>query len=86
MSDPTNDPSKECKVTNETNSDVVIMLPTTAQTDNIDTSISVYNQDLEVLTTLEGGQAIAAGQSGTVVLDQNYIDPDTGESTYSLLY
>ncbi|MTI29213.1 hypothetical protein, partial [Xanthovirga aplysinae] len=80
------DPSKECKLTKETNSEVVVMLPAIAQTDNTGSPISLYNQNLEVLTILEGGQAIPAGQNGTVVLDQNYIDPDIGESTYSLLY
>jgi hypothetical protein len=83
-----NDPSKEkeCAISNQTSSDAVIIIPTTGQTDNSGSSIAVYDQDLEILTTTEGGQTIKSSASGTVVLDQSYKDPTTGKETYSLVY
>ncbi|MTI29931.1 hypothetical protein [Xanthovirga aplysinae] len=85
---PKSDVSKECQINNETDSDIVVITPTTVRKHNSESPFpkSAYNQDLEVLTTLEGGQVIPAGKSGTVVLDKSYIDPITGESTYSMVY
>ncbi|MFN8407410.1 MAG: hypothetical protein U0X71_08020 [Sphingobacteriaceae bacterium] len=80
------DTSKNCQVTNQSNTDAVIIIPTTAQDGNEESSIAVYDQSLEILNTLEGGIVIKVGQSGTVVLDQYYIDPKTGQKTYSLVY
>lgn len=80
------DTSKNCQVTNQTSSDAAVIIPTTSQDGSNDSSIAVYDQNLEILTTLEGGTVIKVGQSGTVVLDQYYNDPTTGQKTYSLVY
>lgn len=80
------DTSKNCQITNQTTTDAVIIIPTTSQDGDDDSSIAVYDQSLEILTTLEGGTVIKTGNSGTVVLDQYYTDPTTGQSTYSLVY
>jgi hypothetical protein len=73
------DTSKNCQVTNQTSSDAVVIIPTTSQDGSNDSSIAVYDQNLEILATLEGGTVIKVGQRGTVVLDQYYNDPKTGQ-------
>lgn len=80
------DTSKECKVTNQNSTDAVVIIPTTSDEGSDSGSIAVYDQNLEILQLVEGGYTIKAGQSGTVVLDQYYNDPKTGQSTYSLVY
>lgn len=55
------DTSKNCQVTNQSNTDAVIIIPTTAQDGNEESSIAVYDQSLEILNTLEGGIVIKVG-------------------------
>jgi hypothetical protein len=82
------DPSKQCAVTNNSSASVVVLTPSTAEVPgNTDSgSISVYDQNIEVLPLAEGGMVIAPGKTGTVTLDQQYTDPKTGHLTYSLVY
>jgi hypothetical protein len=82
------DVSKNCLITNQTDTDAVIIIPTTSQDGDVNSNstIAVYDQNLEILPLVEGGYTIKAGQSATVVLDQYYTDPTSGESTYSIVY
>jgi hypothetical protein len=81
----TPDPTKEIKLTNSTTSPIVLMLPTTsAQAEEGDTLD--YGQKLELLTAVEGGTSVPVGATKTFVLDQTYIDPDTGDTEPSILY
>ncbi|MTI29735.1 hypothetical protein [Xanthovirga aplysinae] len=81
-----NDHSKECEIINNSGTDAVVIIPALAQSNNIGSNVNIYNQRLELLSTLEGGQVIPSGQSGTVVLDQTYNNPMTGQPTYSKVY
>lgn len=76
---------KECVLTNNSGEDVVVLIPTAEQTTNTLDSISVYNQNLSLLTIKEGGSVIKNGASGTLTLNQQYKD-SSGNSHYSLLY
>lgn len=80
------DPSQLCAVTNQSGSKAVVITPTTSDPDSTSGNIAVYDQNLEILTTQEGGETIANGGTGTVTLDQTYVDPDTGKTEESLLY
>ncbi|WP_431685672.1 hypothetical protein [Hahella sp. NBU794] len=80
------DQSKECVITNNCTSDIVILSPTTAQAPGDTQNASVYDQDLEILSLLEGGTVISQNGSGTVYLDQYYTDPNTKQQQYSLVY
>ena len=46
------DTSKNCQVTNQTSSDAVVIIPTTSQDGSNDSSIAVYDQNLEILIIL----------------------------------
>jgi len=84
MSTP--DPSEEIQVTNNSGSPVVILLPTTStQTQDANATV-VYGQQEEVLTAVDGSTSIPSGQTKTFVLDQTYVDPNTGQTEYSTIY
>lgn len=81
----TPDPTKEIKLTNSTTAPIVLMLPTTsAQAEEGDTLD--YGQKLELLTAVEGGTSVPVGSTKTFVLDQTYVDPDSGDTEPSILY
>jgi hypothetical protein len=81
----TPDPTQEIQLTNSTTAPIVLMLPTTsAQAEEGDTLD--YGQKLELLTTVEGGPSVPVGETRTFVLDQTYVDPDTGDTEPSILY
>jgi hypothetical protein len=80
------DPSQLCKVTNQSGNDAVVMIPTTSTPTSTSGDIVVYNQSLAVLATVEGGTIINNTATGTVTLDQTYIDPTTKAVTPSILY
>ncbi|MTI29208.1 hypothetical protein, partial [Xanthovirga aplysinae] len=77
--------AKQCTITNNTNFPLVVIIPSDPQGDEV-----TYNQDLMELDIEDNTGStiseIAPRTSGTVVLDQSYIDPTTNQSTYSLNY
>ena len=82
----TPDPTKEIKVTNNSGTSIVIMLPTTSTQTTDANGTMVYGQSLEVLTAVDGTTAVANNATETFVLDQTYTDPDTGDQDYSTIY
>ncbi|MEM8650468.1 MAG: hypothetical protein AAGF54_08070 [Pseudomonadota bacterium] len=78
--------SNDCKVTNKSGAEVVVMVPTTSDPNSTSSNTAVYNQNLEILATKEGGNIIRDGASGTITLNQTYPDPKTGKQEQSLLY
>jgi hypothetical protein len=82
----TPDPTKEIQLTNSTSAPVVLMLPTTSSQSPDANGTLVYEQNLEVLTSIDNATQIQAGQAETFVLDQTYIDPDTQQPEYSTIY
>jgi hypothetical protein len=82
----TPDPTKEIKVTNNTTESIVVLLPTvSSQTQDANASV-VYGQQQEVLIAADGKTSVPVAGAETFVLNQTYVDPDTGESEYSTIY
>jgi len=81
------DPTEEIKITNSTTSSIVLLIPTvSAETQDANGTL-VYDQDLELLSAVEDGHTeIDVNATKTFVLDQTYVDPDTGETEYSPIY
>jgi hypothetical protein len=80
------DPTEEIKLTNSTTTSIVLLLPTvSAETQDANGTL-VYDQPLELLTAVDGSTSIPAGSAKTFVLDQTYVDPDTGQNEYSTIY
>jgi hypothetical protein len=80
------DPTKEVKITNSAGAPIVVLVPTVSDETQDANGTMVYDQDLELLTAVEGGTAIPASSTKTFVLDQTYDDPDTGKPEYSTIY
>lgn len=80
------DPTKLIKIINNSDVDVVVVIPSTADAPGGSGATDVYNQDLKILQTSSGKNSIAQGTSDTVTLDQYYKDPTTGQTKPALLY
>lgn len=82
----TPDPNKEVKVTNSTTAPIVILLPTvSSQTQDANATV-VYGQQQEILKAVDGSTKIAVSATKTFLLDQTYVDPDSGKTEYSTIY
>ena len=80
------DPTKEISITNSTPASITVLLPTlSAQTQDANGTL-VYDQNLEVLSSVDGAKSIPVSTAKTFVLDQSYTDPDTGQPAYSTIY
>lgn len=80
----TSNPTNQLQITNSTTVDFAVVDSVSKSPDA--SASQQLAQVLKLLKTTTGADNIAAGKKATVILDDTYVDPQTGKTEPSLLY
>jgi gas vesicle protein len=83
---PAPDPTKEIVITNNSGVVCCLLTPTLNDPSTPASGVLVYDQNLVLLSTVDGAATVASGSSGTYLLDQYYTDPKTQQQEYATIY